>query len=527
MIRFEGVKKVYPGNGKTPDILALNDVNLHIRKGEFVFVLGHSGAGKSTFLKLILREEEATEGRVIVNGRDLSTIKQRDIPYLRRGLGVVFQDFRLIPTMTAYENVAFAMRVTNIPERQIKRRVPYVLNLVGLTGKARSYPSELSGGEQQRVALARALVHSPPIIIADEPTGNIDPELSVEIMELLQAINSVGTTVVVVTHERALARHFNKRTIMIDHGEVMKWSSFKYLTKQGLHSMVQNRLMTLASVGVLTACLIITGVAVLLSVNVNSFVDYLSDQNEFEVYLNDGYEQASIDAFVQNVSALENVAETEYISKSQAVEEMQAWMGEDGDLLSSYAGEDNAANPLPASVRVRVEDLTALSQTVESVKALGGDMIYEVQSPTELSSVLVGMKRAVTYVGWGLVAVLGVVSVVVISNTIRLTVFARRKEINIMKFVGATNAFIRLPFFVEGMTVGAISGIVSTLVVGGVYYGLLQWLDQPSASWLGEFTRCMHPMSEVIWPMLGGFVLFGVFIGGVGCATSIRKHLKV
>ena len=221
MIRFENVKKVYEATGKNPEIVALHNVNLHIRKGEFVFVLGHSGAGKSTFLKLILREEEATEGRVIVNGRDLSTIKQRDIPYLRRGLGVVFQDFRLIPTMTAYENVAFAMRVTNIPERQIKRRVPYVLNLVGLTGKAHSYPAELSGGEQQRVALARALVHSPPIIIADEPTGNIDPELSVEIMELLQAINSVGTTVVVVTHERALARHFNKRTIMIDHGEVV------------------------------------------------------------------------------------------------------------------------------------------------------------------------------------------------------------------------------------------------------------------------------------------------------------------
>lgn len=221
MIRFEHVTKVYESTGDGPDITALHDVNLHIRKGEFVFVLGHSGAGKSTFLKLILREEVATEGRVLVNKNDLSTIRQRDIPYLRRGLGVVFQDFRLIPTMTAYENVAFAMRVTNIPERQIKRRVPYVLNLVGLAGKAHSLPQELSGGEQQRIALARALVHSPPIIIADEPTGNIDPELSVEIMELLQAINSVGTTVVVVTHERELAARFRKRTIMIDHGEVV------------------------------------------------------------------------------------------------------------------------------------------------------------------------------------------------------------------------------------------------------------------------------------------------------------------
>ena len=221
MIRFENVKKVYEATGKNPEIVALHNVNLHIRKGEFVFVLGHSGAGKSTFLKLILREEAATEGRVIVNGRDLSAIKPREIPYLRRGLGVVFQDFRLIPTMTAYENVAFAMRVTNISERQIKRRVPYVLNLVGLADKAHALPQELSGGEQQRIALARALVHSPPIIIADEPTGNIDPELSVEIMELLQAINSVGTTVVVVTHERELAARFRKRTIMIDHGEVV------------------------------------------------------------------------------------------------------------------------------------------------------------------------------------------------------------------------------------------------------------------------------------------------------------------
>ncbi len=216
MIKFSNVKKVYPGGN-----VALQGVDLEIKRGEFVFVLGHSGAGKSTFLKLILREEVASSGKVIVGGRDLSKMRKRDVPYLRRGLGVVFQDFRLIPSMTAFDNVAFAMRVTNIAEREIKKRVPYVLNLVGLAGKARNLPEQLSGGEQQRLALARALVHSPPIIIADEPTGNIDPELSVEIMELLKAINMVGTTVVVVTHEHELAQRFSERIITIDHGEVI------------------------------------------------------------------------------------------------------------------------------------------------------------------------------------------------------------------------------------------------------------------------------------------------------------------
>ena len=202
MIEFEDVTKVYPG-GNT----ALENVNLHIDKGEFVFVLGHSGAGKSTFLKLILREEKATSGRVLIDGKDLGRMKEREVPYLRRRMGVVFQDFRLIPTMTVYDNVAFAMRVTNIAEDKIRKRVPYVLGLVGLAQKSDRLPEELSGGEQQRVA--------------DEPTGNIDPELSLEMMELLSAINSVGITVVVVTHEHELAYRFSKRIITIDHGTVV------------------------------------------------------------------------------------------------------------------------------------------------------------------------------------------------------------------------------------------------------------------------------------------------------------------
>ena len=215
MIRFEHVSKVYPG-----DHLALEDVNIHIRKGEFAFVLGHSGAGKSTFLKMILREEKPTEGAVFVNGQDVARIRERDIPYLRRQMGVVFQDFRLIPSMTAYENVAFAMRVTNIPEKKICQRVPYVLDLVGLGDKADSLPEAMSGGEQQRVALARALVHSPQLIIADEPTGNIDPELSFEMMELLSAINSVGITVVVVTHEHDLVHRIHQREITNQHRQL-------------------------------------------------------------------------------------------------------------------------------------------------------------------------------------------------------------------------------------------------------------------------------------------------------------------
>ena len=216
MIKFENVKKVYAGGH-----VALSDVNIEIKDGEFVFVLGQSGAGKSTFLKLILREEKMTEGNITVGKYDFSKLKRKEIPYLRRSMGVVFQDFRLIPTMTSYENVAFAMRATNIPEKEIVTRVPYVLKLVGLADKGNNFPNELSGGEQQRVALARALVHSPPVIIADEPTGNIDPELSFEMMELLVAINKVGVTVIVVTHEQDLAAKFDKRIIYLDKGSVV------------------------------------------------------------------------------------------------------------------------------------------------------------------------------------------------------------------------------------------------------------------------------------------------------------------
>ncbi len=216
VIEFRHVSKTYD-NGTN----ALRDVSITIEDGEFVFIVGSSGAGKSTFLKIIMREQVANAGSVVINDYDLNKIKKKDIPKFRRTMGIVFQDFRLIPNMTVYDNVAFAMRVIGAKEKDIRKRVPYVLSLVGLTSKARQLPTQLSGGEQQRVALARALVNNASIIIADEPTGNIDPEMSYEIVDLLNHINANGTTVVMVTHEHELVRRFNHRVITIKQGEVV------------------------------------------------------------------------------------------------------------------------------------------------------------------------------------------------------------------------------------------------------------------------------------------------------------------
>lgn len=217
MIEFKDVTKIYDSN----DTHALEKVNIKIEDGEFVFVVGSSGAGKSTFLKLIMHEEKPTEGEVIVNGYSSATMKKKQVPYYRRTMGIVFQDFRIIPKMSVFDNVAFAMRVIGTGEKEIRKRVPYILQLVGLSEKARSMPNELSGGEQQRVSLARALVNNPKLIIADEPTGNVDPEMSHEIVDLLTKINNSGTTVVMVTHEHDLVRTFQRRVIVIQHGKVV------------------------------------------------------------------------------------------------------------------------------------------------------------------------------------------------------------------------------------------------------------------------------------------------------------------
>jgi len=217
MIEFRNVSKTYATGTD-----AVKHADFIIEKGDFAFLVGASGSGKSTLIKMILKEEEPTEGTIVINGRDITHMKQNKVPFLRRSMGVVFQDFRLLPDKTVYDNVAFAMNIVKATPRQIKRQVPMVLSLVGLSGKAKVYPSELSGGEQQRVALARALVNNPSMIIADEPTGNLDPDTATEIMKLLNEINLRGTTVVIATHAKDIVDRMKKRVIEIENGIIVR-----------------------------------------------------------------------------------------------------------------------------------------------------------------------------------------------------------------------------------------------------------------------------------------------------------------
>jgi cell division transport system ATP-binding protein len=218
MIEFKNVSKVYDNN-----VTALRDVNIRIERGEFVFLVGPSGAGKSTFIKMLLKEVEPTSGNIVIGDNlDITKLKRGQVPFYRRKIGVVFQDFRLIPTLNVYENVAFAMRVIEAPAKEIRKRVPMMLSLVGLSSKYKSFPHELSGGEQQRVALARAIVNNPSLLIADEPTGNLDPDTAMDIMEILSDINRAGTTVVMATHAKDIVDVMKKRVIAVEKGTIAR-----------------------------------------------------------------------------------------------------------------------------------------------------------------------------------------------------------------------------------------------------------------------------------------------------------------
>lgn len=299
----------------------------------------------------------------------------------------------------------------------------------------------------------------------------------------------------------------------------MRLGGIRYLIRQGWHNMAANRLMSFASIGVLTACLIITGIASLLWMNVNAVVDYLADQNEIIVFVKPDVADDAMPAMQKQIEDLPNVLEVEYISKDAAFAQMSEWLAEYGNLLDGYE------NIFPAKFHVTVEDLNFLADTSTQLSSLEG--VESISAPTDLAGVLITVKNAVTYGGLALVSILVLVSVIVISNTIRLTVFARRREISIMKYVGATNAFIRLPFFVEGMTVGLIAGLLASGAVCGAYYLVYQYMLESYNTWVLSLINNLLVLGDIWYWIILAFAGFGIVIGGFGTATSIRKHLKV
>ncbi len=302
----------------------------------------------------------------------------------------------------------------------------------------------------------------------------------------------------------------------------MKWSSFKYLVRQGIHSLGTHSMMTFASIGVLTVCLVLTGIAYLFSVNVDSLIDYLGSQNETVVYLNpdlDEEQTAAVDTAIRSISG---VASVQYVSKEDVLDTYKGYMEEQyADLWNAF-DEDN---PFKANYRVTVKDLDNIQQISEELAAIDG--VDSVSAPLAMSNVFVQVQNVVTYAGYGLVAILAIVAVVVISNTIRITVFARRREINIMKYVGATNGFIRLPFFVEGMAAGLISALIASVVVLGGYWALTYYSDLVPGFWRSLLSESVVPVSAVWYKLVPAFAGFSVLMGGVGSLVSIRKHLDV
>ena len=302
----------------------------------------------------------------------------------------------------------------------------------------------------------------------------------------------------------------------------MKWSSFKYLVRQGIHSLGTHSMMTFASIGVLTVCLVLTGIAYLFSVNVDSLIDYLGSQNETVVYLNPDLNEeqtAAVDTAIRSISGVSGV---EYVSKEDVLSTYKGYMSEQyADLWDAFDND----NPFKANYRVTVKDLDDIQRISDELSAIEG--VDSVSAPLAMSNVFVQVQDVVTFAGYGLVAVLAVVAVVVISNTIRITVFARRREINIMKYVGATNGFIRLPFFVEGMAAGLISAFIASVIVLGGYWVLTYYSDLVPGFWRGLLSASVVPVTDVWYKVVPAFAAFSVLMGGVGSLVSIRKHLDV
>lgn len=528
MLELSHVKMRYPAS-KT---YALNDVSLKIEKGEFVFIVGSSGSGKTTLIKLLLKELDPTSGKIKVADTDYSKLKRKNIPKIRRKIGVVFQNFRLLKDRTVYENVAFAQRVIETPSRYIRRQVPAMLTLVGLADKYKSFPKQLSGGEQQRVALARALVNKPEILLADEPTGNLDPKNSWEIMRLLEDVNKKGTTVVVVTHNKEIVNMMKKRVITLKHGEIisdeqkvgisMRISSFMYSIRQGIKNIKRNLLFSLASIGTIVSCLFLFGLFYCVIVNFRTAMTDLENTVTLSVFFDEGVTDENITMIGQQIRLRDEVNTLDFISADEAWKQYAEEKFDDPQAaIDAFQGDNPLKNS--ASYKITLKDLSNQAEFVQYLKGLTG--VRKVLSSEVTADGVAALNSVVSYASIGIIVILLLVSIFLISNTITIGITVRKEEIGIMKLIGATNFFVRAPFIVEGVVIGLVGSLIPLILIYYMYDTVVQYI-------IGRFSVVQSlfafvPAKEIFAVLIPLSAGIGIGLGLIGSLLTTRKHLKV
>ena len=482
MIKLDHVSKSY-GN----DVIALDDVSVEVGKGEFVFVVGQSGSGKSTFLRLLTKEERPTAGRIWVAGKELNRLASWKVPALRRSIGCVFQDFKLLSNKTVRENVAFALEVIGARRHAIERTVPEVLKLVGLQDKTDRFPHELSGGEQQRVSIARAFVNRPLLMLCDEPTGNLDPTTSQDIMRLLERINRTGTTVVMATHDERIVDQMRKRVVELEHGKVVRDQErgcttlafrLSYIAVEAYRGFRRNLLLAISMVIIVAISLTLFGIALLAGKQVSLFGGYWSDKIEVSVFLAPKIPAEQRDTIRGQLESVPAVERVYYESKEDAYTRFRDQFKDSPDMVRNVSPD-----VLPESYRVKLKDPTQFAQVHDlfcsgrfndrgkEICNPGIDSVIDQKKLVERLFAVLNMLKNSFFV---LAAVLGIAAVVLIAVTVRVAAFARRKETQIMKLVGASNTYIRLPFLAEGV----VAGLLGTLIAFGLLRAGMFYLDR-------------------------------------------------